>query len=127
MWEALRPRMKPLDACRVESRETGSGIPDVNYVAGWMELKAADRWPPRGGPLRVYHFTPEQRNWLSRREWAGGKAFLMLKVGKSEWLLFAGRVAAACLGDSTQAQLYEAAIARWTRLPRTEELKKCLL
>ena len=127
MWEALRPVMKPLDPVRIESGATGSGIPDVNYVAGWVELKAAERWPPREGPLRVDHFTTEQRTWLRRRNLAGGKAFLLLKVGKSEWLLFDGRVAAACLGEFTRAQLYEVALARWSRLPRTGELTKCLL
>lgn len=126
MWEALRPKMKPLDAVRIESGTTGSGIPDVNYLWGWIELKAAARWPPREGPLRVDHFTTEQRTWLTRRSIAGGKAFLLLKVGTKEWLLFEGRVAAVRLGISTRAQLYEVAKARWTRLPRTEELIKCL-
>jgi len=126
MWEALRPVMKPLDPVRIESRDTGSGIPDVNYIEGWMELKAVGRWPPRGGPLRVDHFTTEQRTWLTRRNLAGGKAFLMLKVGKDEWLLFEGRTAAALLGYEIQARLYEVCKARWTRLPRTEELWKCL-
>lgn len=122
MWESFRPVIKCLDPYRIESHLTGSGIPDVNYNKGWIELKYAERWPPRGGPLRVDHFTKEQRGWLAKRRKAGGRAFLLLKVGDAEWLLFDGLVAAAMLGRVKRERLYEVCLARWTRLPRTEEI-----
>ena len=126
MWDSLRPVMKSLHPERIESHIKG-GIPDVNYNHGWLELKYAERWPPRGGPLRVDHFTREQRSWLTERRKAGGRAFLMLKVGKSEWLLFDGLVAAAMLGRVKQDKLYEICMARWTRLPKREEICPCLI
>lgn len=122
MWDKIRPVLKALDPYRIESHLTASGIPDVNYNKGWVELKYAERWPPRKGPLRVDHFTPEQRGWLVQRRQAGGLAFLLLKVGQTEWLLFDGRVAAAVLGRVTRERLYEACVARWTRLPRPWEI-----
>lgn len=127
MWNSIRPALKKLHPVRIESTLTDSGIPDVNYSEGWMELKYAERWPPRGGPLRIEHFTQQQRTWLIERRQAGGRAFLLLKVGTKEWLLFDGLVAAALLGNAKKDRLYEVSVARWTRLPRTEEICKWLL
>ena len=126
MWDSLRPVIRSLDPVRMENPIV-PGTPDVNYNHGWVELKFAERWPPRGGPLRVDHFTRQQRTWLTRRRKAGGRAFLLLKVGETEWLLFDGAVAAAMLGQVPRERLYEVCVARWTRLPRTEEICKCLL
>lgn len=126
MWEAIRPVLKPLDPVRVENAAVGAGTPDVNYRDGWVELKYASRWPPRCGPLRLDHFTSQQRTWLIRRRKAGGLAFLLLKVGANEWLLFDGAVAALILGFSTRERLYEEVLARWTRLPKYEEISKWL-
>lgn len=125
MWDSLRPLIASLDPVRIESPIT-SGIPDVNYKEGWVELKYADRWPPRKGPLRVDHFTKEQRAFLVRRRRAGGRAFLLLKVGRDEWLLFDGLLAAAYLGKSTREELYQITVARWTRRPKPEEICRCL-
>ncbi len=125
MRKSLRPLLRPLHPVRIESPIT-SGVPDVNYTDGWVELKFAPRWPPRKGPLRIDHFTKEQRSWLVERRVRGGRAFLLLKVGRSEWLLFDGSVAAAVVGEATQPELYEACLARWTRLPKTKEICTCL-
>jgi len=125
MWDALRPLLKGLDPVRVEN-PVGPGTPDVNYTGGWIELKYADRWPPQGGPLRVDHFTKGQRAWIVRRRKAGGRAWVLLKVGEAEWLLFEGITAALYLGDSTRERLYEIAAARWTRRPEKQEICSCL-
>jgi hypothetical protein len=126
MWEELRTLLRELDPVRIENL-VGSGVPDVNYNQGWIELKYMDRWPPRGGPLRIDHFTPEQRGWLTRRRKKKGKAFVLLKVGLSEWLLFDGLIAALYLGHEPRERLYEIVVARWTRKPSKEEIQSCLL
>lgn len=125
MWESLRPLLSGLDPVRIESPIT-PGVPDVNWAKGWIELKYADRWPARGGPLRIDHFTTEQRAWLTKRNAAGGNAKLLLKVGLHEWLLFNGTIAAIYLGKEPQERLYEVVIARWVRKPKKEELQECL-
>lgn len=121
MWTALRPELKGLDPVRIESPMT-AGVPDVNYRDGWIELKYEERWPVRGGPLKLKRYTKEQRTWATRRAAAGGRVFLLLKVGEHEWLLFRGEVAAQVLGKLKRQELYAAVCARWMRKPRREEL-----
>lgn len=127
MWEAIRPRLKKLDPVRIEN-VVGSGTPDVNYNDGWIELKYLDAWPARENtPVRIDHFTPQQKAWLVRRSNAGGKAWLLLKVGKTDWLLFDGMTAARFVGQITKQELYERAHAYSAHLPTFKELKQWLL
>ena len=125
MWKSLRPLMAGLDPVRIESPIT-EGVPDVNFTHGWIELKYAAKWPARGGPLRLPHFTKEQRAWLIARSAAGGRVYLLLKVGASEWLLFDGFTAAKAVGSLKKEELYTKVLARWTRKPKKEELQAWL-
>jgi hypothetical protein len=113
--------LRPLDAIAVENAVL-PGTPDVEFIGGWVELKSADRWPARAEtPLRLEHFSPEQRAWLRRRCRRGGNAWLLLRVG-TEWLLFPGETAAAILGTATKAELLAAARRFWPCTPSDEEL-----
>jgi hypothetical protein len=123
-WQQLKPLLKGLDPCRVENL-VNPGTPDINYIEGWIELKFSYCWPKRGGVLKIKHFTPQQRAWLTRRCLEGGKAFLILHIG-CEWLLFNGMVAAQCVGESTREEMYRHCIANWDRLPTKEELQRWL-
>jgi hypothetical protein len=94
------------------------GTPDVNYIGGWIELKVLDKWPTRTStPVRISHFSPEQRVWLRRRWQRGGCAHLLLVV-KNEWLLFDGAVAADHVGKVDKARLYELCTVSWSCHPR---------
>ena len=69
-----------------------AGVPDLSYsgggVNGWVELKYAEAWPARARtPLRLPHYTAEQRHFLLTRGRAGGRCWLLLRVGR-EHLLF---------------------------------------
>ncbi len=89
---------------------TALGIPDVNYIYGWIELKSVSQWPKRGGPLPVPHYKPEQRVWGMKRWLAGGLSWVLLRVEKEgDWLLFQGNVACEVLGRSTKDNLFAAA------------------
>ena len=116
MWTVLRPVLVKagMDPVRVENPAL-PGTPDVNYIEGWVELKHADRWPPKGGPLQLTHPpTAEQRTWLLRRWRSGGRAFLCLRVGQ-EWFLFRGDTVAQLWSEQravppAEAELRAAAI-----------------
>lgn len=100
---------------RVENK-VEAGTPDVSYCftgfgEGWIELKHAASWPRRSNvPLRLPHFTSEQRAWLLQRWTAGGNAWLLLQVG-TWYLLFDGKTAAYQVGRATQEELYQ--LAKW--------------
>lgn len=128
MWQQLRPSLAGLDPVRIESLVT-LGNPDVNITTGWIELKFLNAWPKRETTkVRIDHFTPEQRAWAIRRTKAGGKVWLLLRVGfaDAEWLLLNGAVAAVCIGELHRAGIYGVAQARWNRLPTNEEMVRCL-
>lgn len=99
-----------LDPISVEN-SVRSGTPDVNYVNGWVELKTLPAWPVREDtPVRIEHFTPQQRVWLRRRcEAPNGNAWLLLEIDNT-WFLFWGTTAATRLGTCTRKELYRIAI-----------------
>jgi hypothetical protein len=115
--------LRSLDAVAVENK-VYPGTPDVNYSVGWVELKWLPRWPKGSdqSPVRVKHFTPQQRVWLKRRWRKGFHAYLLLQVGR-EWLLFDGETAALHLGKVTQPRLRELALVIWDRLEGEELIR----
>jgi len=117
--------LSPLDAVAVEN-PAYPGTPDVNFVEGWIELKVAERWPPQGGILRLEHFTQHQRVWLLRRWRRGGRALLLLRVGR-EWLLFDGETAAKIVGRADKNKLLASAARHWPNRPSGKDLIRCVL
>lgn len=93
LWGYLSDQCRPLgaDLVRIENR-LEAGTPDVNGSWRgrdfWWELKHVDFWPKRAStPLRIEHYTVDQRKWLRRRGMAGGAAGLMLQVDR-EYMVF---------------------------------------
>ena len=120
------------DPVRVENG-VDQGCPDVNTIHGWFEYKHVKEWPKRGGPLRIPHFTAQQRVWLRRRWRAHGEgdsghgAWLLMQVDK-DVLLFDGESAAKFVGVANKRDLFEAATAVWEgRFPTAEELCEAVL
>lgn len=108
----VRPVLKAahLDPVRIEN-SVGLGTPDINYLHGWIELKYVPSWPKRGGPLRIPHFTPQQRVFLRRRWLSGGHAWLLLRV-ETEYLIFSGEIANTYVGYTNREHLYQVAAGR---------------
>lgn len=92
------------------------GFPDVEFIGGTMELKQADHWPARSTtPLRLDHYSKEQRVWHTRRWTKGGNITVLVQVG-SEYLLFTGIVAASILGHVPESELKREALALFPSL-----------
>ena len=126
-WSRIKHLFEGLDPIRIEA-ETPLGVPDVNYKDGWVELKYVKEWPKREStPLRLRHFTPEQRSFLSQREKSGGHAFLLLGVGE-QVLLFGGKLAGLYVGKYPRVLLHEIALRTWdsVREINIEEFQRCL-
>lgn len=117
--------LRPLDAVSVEN-PAYPGTPDVNFVEGWVELKWAKRWPERDDtPLKLEHFTQQQRVWLVRRGAAGGNVWLLLCAG-GDWLLFHWSVAAQHVGKANREELLHLASYVWERGINAEGLISAL-
>jgi len=118
-------RKRRLDPVSIENG-VGAGVPDLNYILGWIELKQVKAWPKRPStPLRLDHFTSGQRRWISRRHRAGGLVFVLLKVGK-EWLLFDGETAAEHLGRTNRSELYGLAKKAWPKRINWNQLAEAI-
>lgn len=113
-----------LDPCSVENLltgKTGTGMPDVNHIYGWAELKWLRSYPKRETtPVRIDHYTDDQRSWLLRRYRAGGGAWLVLKV-RTDWYIF-NAVQAQKVGFLTKKQMQETAEFYFNRKPSSNEL-----
>jgi hypothetical protein len=118
--------LRVLDPMSVENK-VRPGTPDVECIAGWLELKWLRRWPQNAeaSPVLIPHFTPQQRVWLRRRWIRGGAAYVLLKVS-DEWLLFDGLTASQILGRATQPELRERAYRQWKPKLIDKELRECL-
>ena len=126
MRQRVVKALKSLDAISVEN-SVYPGTPDVNYIGGWIELKWVRSWPKREStPLRLPHFTPQQRVWLQRRERKGGHAFVFLQVA-NDYLLFDASTAADLLGETPRHELLEAALWTATGTSALSRLREYLL
>lgn len=120
--------LAPLDPIPIESALVTAktmGIPDVNFAGGFAELKILKSWPKRDTtPVRIPHYTPEQREWARRRTAAGETVWLLLRV-RREWLLLDAD-GASQVGELTREQLIEACRMYWPTKPTSEELCQVL-
>lgn len=126
MWGRVRKALKEEDPIRVENR-VEAGTPDVNLRGGeWIELKWERRYPKKPETvILLAHYTAQQRCWAIRRAHAGGRVFLLLKIGP-EWILFKGEVAANYLNKSTIQELREVALGRWVNRLNDQELRNLI-
>lgn len=107
--------LKPLNGVYVEN-VMRAGCCDINYIEGWLELKWLAEWPKRPETIVKFpKFRPAQRVFLLNRSRLGGRAHLLLRVGK-EWLLLPGYWSAVHLGvDATREQIRAAAEQQWPK------------
>ncbi len=93
LWDVFSAAAeKTLKLHRVENL-IGNGMPDVIGIndrgtSFWIELKAIDKWPVRGTTAVLRNaFEPGQIGF--QKEWNSwnGRAFTLLRIGVSEFML----------------------------------------
>lgn len=118
--------LRPFDAISVEN-SAYPGTPDIWFIEGGIELKWIREWPLKTEtPVRIDHFTQQQRVWLKRRWHYGGNVWLLL-CAQGDWLLFDGETAARHVGLVTKADLYRYAHSAWGHPGLDEEQLRRIL
>lgn len=132
MWDRLRDKMTGRwTAERIENK-IAAGTPDVFFSTegrhGWIELKVLDAWPKRPIPVRITHFTKEQKRFLSlhHRIGGGGCFFFLFVQQTDEYLLFTGTYVNA-IGFLSREELYANALHVSRGMPSGAEFKHYLL
>jgi hypothetical protein len=113
--------IRELAPISIENALTTPGIGDVSHVNGWVELKIIDKWPVRAStPLRIEHFTDEQRRWSEKWVAAGGNYWLTVKVAR-EWFIFTVPNSLE-VGELTREQMLAKCLRHWKQKPGADEL-----
>lgn len=115
-----------LDSHPIENLITSEkGMPDVEGIGFWAELKYKGQWPVRHAtPLRLGHYTSEQKSWLLRRATRGEQTWLVLQVRK-EWFFF-DAWAAQQVGNLCHQELIDCATHYFPIKPSPEEVCRIL-
>jgi hypothetical protein len=105
------------------------GHPDIDYCiagqSGHIELKKLDAWPVRTDtPVRIPHYTAQQRLWLKERYDAMGRVFLLVKVMR-EYFLF-DMPTALYICDWSQQEWRDNACMYWKNITPWEDLARRL-
>jgi hypothetical protein len=69
--QLFRRHLPELDWQGVETWSTGQGVPDMNFIDGWVENKVTHHWK--------VEVSPEQVAWAERRIRKGGKVFVAIR------------------------------------------------
>lgn len=98
---------------RVENGLSNPGTPDVELClrgrTAWVELKLIKSFPARPStPVKIKHFTEEQKTWLRLRGMSGGKAWLFVQVQGVGYFLFDWKTA-QLVGEMTQVDWWRSA------------------
>jgi len=117
LWDYIRKNMRGRWHVERLENNPSHGIPDVLYAIGHtgvMELKVVGGWPIRPAtPVRINHFTPQQKGFMKLHHRFGGKVFLLLRVGR-EHLLFDAETALQ-LGEKPKQWMIDNAVRYWEK------------
>lgn len=102
------------------------GTPDVSCSLAWLELKEADMPKRATTPVRVPHYTEDQRRVHRFIEDGGGLVFVLVQVGRNLVMLTA-TVARDILNHVPFSELEANAVHSWKKLPTDTELRSALL
>ena len=105
--------LRPLDAQAVEN-PINPGTPDIEFIGGWIEIKYIREWPAKDTtPVRIPHFTKQQRIWIANRRRLGGLVLIVLRVC-DDWFLFDN--SHLDIDELTREQMLSSCYQSWHRI-----------
>ena len=126
----VRPRLAAKGVLPTHHEDAlNSGIPDLSYshggVHGWIELKWLEAWPKREATIvRIQHYTKEQKHFLLSRGRAGGRCWLLLRIGRAHMIF--NHEASRYVGEQNAAWLEFSATEAWDNGIDFEQLTRIL-
>jgi hypothetical protein len=135
LWTTMRGAMSPYGKLKRIENSIDKGTPDVTYlfrrypkvppVMGWVELKYLDGWPDSDRTkVVVKKLTKDQVDFIADWDAAGGRAYVLIQVGRDYALLDAGTTGALYRRALTRLDLVgRAAVFAVGRFPATELVK----
>jgi hypothetical protein len=120
--KALCRLLKPLDPHRIENALLDMGMPDIVLARNsWIEAKYVKSYPAKEStPIRIPHYSDDQRRWAVRHEKAGGRVWLVLKVAK-DWYFFRPPES-LLVGELTRDELRQKAKCFFVFEPKQSEI-----
>lgn len=115
LWKYVKAGMgNRWRAVRVENKLM-VGFPDVVFsmypVRGFIELKHCNKWPTRGGTLRVDHFTDDQKSFLEIHGDESGYCWALIKIA-DDFLLY-DHFTSREIGNLTKHEMLGITFAKW--------------
>lgn len=109
----LVKRLRILDAQPIEVKGR-NGVPDVEHIYGWIEMKYRPKWPKYMKADTVlkwpHKLSVPQRNWLQRRVNRGGAAVLCGKIDKDWFFWDCARFDLDLFDNQTKSEMIKSAI-----------------
>jgi len=135
-WVTVHRKLAPFGRLeRIENR-IGAGTGDVCYClrftgrapgTGWLELKQLDGWPARAQtPISIPTLTLDQVLWLEGWAAAGGRAWLLAKIGCDLVLADPPLVRALYRGELVKTMLIDRATVYGAGRFPVMEVLRCL-
>lgn len=131
---AVVDMLQPIGAFAVENMAC-DGTPDVCTAVGWIELKVGT-WPAHASTRVRVDLRVAQGIWMRRWIRHGGRVWTMTLVNQSvmsakrddsAWFLHNAEWSHEHLGNVTEEQMKEHALAWWSGKPVAEELLQAIL
>jgi hypothetical protein len=132
LWRTIQKNMiDRWEADRVEN-PANPGTPDVYFTLkqtgtmGWIELKYAHEWPKRETtPLKLKHFTKQQRSFFRRHGELGANLFILLQFDREYFLL--DYPACLAIGTLTRKDYIIKSIGYWKSYIDYEQFERLLI
>ena len=124
LWQYCRRHMADRGILMRIENAFYKGVPDVNFliggIEGWLELKFLHEFPKKENtPVKIPHFTQEQKLWHKERWENHGLTAMLLQVNDYYFLFVSDKI--ALVGHLSKRGLINNATKCWRNRINFEE------